>query len=64
VDSFTRQRVLGLRQEIAALHRDNEVYRWKKRHTPSEVNMNELRWRRLLAIKEELLRLNQHSRIQ
>jgi len=62
VDSFTQKRVLELRQEIVALQHDNETYRGKKRHTLSEVNMNELRWRRLLAIREELLRLSGHSK--
>jgi hypothetical protein len=56
VDSFTQQRVLELRHEIAALQRDNESYRRQKRHTDSEFNTNELRRLRLLAIKEELLR--------
>jgi hypothetical protein len=57
VDAFTQQRVLELRQEIASLHRDNESFRWQKRHTASEDNTNELRRFRLLAIKEELLRM-------
>ena len=65
MDAFTQQRVLELRQEIASLQRDNESYRWQKRHTASEVNTNELRRLRLLAIKEELLRLNEYpKRIQ
>jgi hypothetical protein len=57
VDAFTQQRVLELRQEIASLQRDNESFRWQKRHTASEDNTNELRRFRLLAIKEELLRM-------
>jgi hypothetical protein len=65
VDAFTQQRVLELRQEIASLQRDNEPYRWQKRHAASEINTNELRRLRLLAIKEELLRLNERpKRIQ
>ena len=55
MDAFTQQRVLELRQEIASLQRDNESFRWQKRHTASEDNTNELRRFRLLAIKEELL---------
>jgi hypothetical protein len=57
VDAFSQQRVLELRQEIASLQRHNESFRWQKRHTASEDNTNELRRFRLLAIKEELLRM-------
>jgi hypothetical protein len=65
VDAFTQQRVLELRQEITSLQRDNESYRVQKRHSASETNTNELRRLRLLAIKEELLRLNERpKRIQ
>jgi hypothetical protein len=65
MDAFTQQRVLELRQEIAALQRDNESYQRQKRRTDSESNTNELRRLRLLAIKEELTRLNQNpKRIQ
>jgi len=56
VDVFTQQRVWELRREIAAVQRDNESYRGQKRHTASEINTNELRRLRLLAIKVELLR--------
>ena len=59
MDAFTQQRVLVLRQEIAALQRDNESFRCQKRHTSSEDNTNELRRFRLLAIKEELLRMTE-----
>ena len=59
MDAFTQQRVLELRQEIAALQHDNESFRWQKRHTASEENTNELRRLRLLAIKEELLRMTE-----
>jgi hypothetical protein len=62
VDSFTQQRVLELREEIAAIQRDNESYQRKKSHSDSEFNTNELRRLRLLAIKEELLRLSGRSR--
>ena len=62
MDSFTQQRVLELRKEIAALQRDSESYRRKRSHTDSELNTNELRRLRLLAIKEELLRLSQRSK--
>ena len=61
MDAFTQQRVLVLRQEIAALHRDNESFRCQKRHTASEDNTNELRRFRLLAIKEELLRMTEQT---
>jgi len=62
VDSFAQQRVLELREEIAALQRDNESYQRKRNHTDSEFNTNELRRLRLLAIKEELLRLSGRSK--
>ena len=58
MDSFTQQRVLELREEVAALQRENESYRQHKRHSSSEVNANELRTLRLIAIKEELIRLS------
>jgi hypothetical protein len=61
MDAFTRQRVLELRQEIASLQRDNESYRLQKHHTASEAKRNELRKFRLLAVQEELLRLNEHQ---
>jgi len=65
VDSFTQQRVMELRKEIAALQRDNESYRRQQRHADSEFNSNESRKLRLVAIKEELLRLSGRSmRIQ
>ncbi len=59
MDAFTQQRVLVLRQAIAALQRDNESFRSQKRHTASEDNTNELRRFRLLAIKEELFRMTE-----
>lgn len=59
MDVFTQQRVLALRQEIASLQRDNESFRWQKRHTASEDKTNESRRFRLLAIKEELLRMTE-----
>ena len=61
MDAFTRQRVLELRQEIASLQRDNESYRLQKYRTASEAKRNELRKFRLLAIREELRRLNEHQ---
>ena len=61
MDEFDRQRVLELRQEIASLQRDNESYRSQEHHTASETNTNELRRLRLLAIREELLRLNERK---
>jgi hypothetical protein len=54
-----------LRREIASLQHDDEVYRSKERHAPSEVSGNELRRHRLLAIQKELLRPNTYTqRIQ
>ena len=65
MDLFDRQRVLELRKEIASLQRDNESYRLQERHTLSEANTHELRRLRLLAIREELGRLNERQqRIQ
>jgi len=65
MDQFDRQRVLELREEIASLLRDNASYLSQEHHTASESNTNELRRLRLLAIREELLRLNEHrQRIQ
>ncbi len=61
MDSFTQQQVLKLRYEIAAVQRDNESYRRHTRHTDSEVKIDELRRLRLVAIKEELLRLSGSS---
>ena len=58
---FDRERVLELRQEIAALQRENESYRSQPHHTRSVSNTNELRRLRLLAIREELLRLNERQ---
>ena len=62
VDSFTQQRVLDLRKEIAALQRENELYKRNRSHTGSEYQTNELRRVRLQAIKEELLRLSGPSK--
>lgn len=62
MDSFTHQRVLDLRKEIAALQRENESYQRKSYHSTPEFHINELRRLRLLAIKEELLRLSARSR--
>ena len=59
MDAFTQRRVLELRQEIAALQRDNESHRWQKSHTASEINNNHLRRLRLVAIKEELVRMTE-----
>ena len=61
MDSFTQQRVLELREEIAALRRQNEVFRRQQHRTTSQVNDHELRKRRLLEIKEELLSLGGRS---
>ena len=62
MDSFTQKRVLELRKEIAALQRDNESYQRRSYHRTPEFRTNELRRVRLLAIKEELLRLRGRSK--
>jgi hypothetical protein len=60
-----RERIKELREEIAALQRENELYRSLEHHTLSEVNTHALRRFRLLAIQEELLALNgREQRIQ
>jgi hypothetical protein len=59
VDVFSQQRVSELRQEIASLQHDNDLYRLHGHRNKSGVDMNELRRLRLLAIKEELVRMAQ-----
>jgi hypothetical protein len=54
VDAFTEQRVLKLRNEIASLQRENELYRSRRHHTLEERRAGDLRRFRLLAIREEL----------
>ena len=61
MDAFIQGRVLELRKEIAALRYDNESYQQKTSHTDSEFKTNELRKVRLLAIKEELVRLSERQ---
>ena len=58
MDVFSQQRVVELRQEIASLQHDNDLYRSGRRNK-SGVDLNELRRLRLLAIKEELVRMTQ-----
>jgi hypothetical protein len=57
VDVFSRQRVLELRQEIASLQHDNDLYRLHKRHSAENARLSDLRRLRLQAIKEELVRM-------
>jgi hypothetical protein len=65
MDQFDRERVLELREEIASLQRENESYRSQKDHTASQDITNDLRRLRLLAIREELRKLNERQqRIQ
>lgn len=65
MDQFDRERVLELRQEIASLQRENESYRSQKDQTASQDITNDLRRLRLLAIREELRKLNERQqRIQ
>lgn len=59
VDAFTGQRVLKLKNEIASLQYENELYRSQKRHTLEEKHSDDLRRFRLLAIREELRTLFQ-----
>jgi hypothetical protein len=59
VDVFSRQRVLELRQEIASLQQDNDLYRLHTRHSAEDTRLSEVRRFRLLAIKEELFRMNE-----
>lgn len=61
MDLFDRERVAELRKEIASLQHDNELYRLQEHHTASEGNTNELRRLRLIAIREELRRLNERQ---
>jgi hypothetical protein len=55
MDAFTQRRVTRLRDEIASLQHDNEVYREQGRHTQLQASVSEGRRRRLIAIREELL---------
>jgi hypothetical protein len=65
MDAFSQQRVLELRQEIASLQRDNDLYRSNWYHTASDTKSNHLRRLRLVAIQDELLRLDlRRKRIQ
>jgi hypothetical protein len=57
VDVFSRQRVLELRQEIASLQHDNDLYRLNTRHSAEDARLSEVRRLRVLAIKEELFRM-------
>jgi hypothetical protein len=57
VDAFSQQRVLELRQEIASLQHDNDLHRLHRHRNKSGVDLNEVRRLRLLAIKEELVRM-------
>ena len=54
MDVFTQRRIVTLRHEIASLQHNNEVYRLQRHHTQLEVDTNEVRRFRLLAIREEL----------
>jgi len=55
VDTFTQQRLLYLRDEIASLRHDNELYRLRGHSTQLQTMANESRRSRLKEIKEELL---------
>jgi hypothetical protein len=59
VDAFTQKRVLELRDEIASLQHENQLY-WSRKHcTLEQEHANDFRRSRLLAIREELKRLSQ-----
>src|ERR1700730_12160295 len=59
MNALSQKRVLYLRDEIAALRHDNDLYRTKKpstrREAVLEASASESRRYRLSAIKEELL---------
>jgi hypothetical protein len=57
VDAFTRERVSELRNEIAWLRRENELYRTQKRRTVMQAKEHGARRFRLMTIREELLKL-------
>ena len=59
VDAFSQRRVLELRQEIGLLRQDNDLYQLRKRYPAEDAKLNEVRRLRLLAIKEELVRMTQ-----
>jgi hypothetical protein len=59
LDAFTQQRVSKLKDEIAFLQRENELYRSRGHHTLEEEHADDLRRFRLLAIREELRSLLQ-----
>ena len=59
MDAFTQERVLELRLEIASLQQDNDLYQLHTRHSAEDSRLSEVRRLRLLAIKEELLRMNE-----
>jgi hypothetical protein len=58
VDVFTQQRISELRDEIAALQKENVTYAQKAFHMPSARHGHDLRRLRLEAIKDELVRMN------
>jgi hypothetical protein len=62
VDAFTQERVLELRQEIASLQQDNDLYRLHTRHSAEDTRLSEARRFRLLAIKEELFGMTEKGK--
>jgi hypothetical protein len=58
MDAFTQQRISELRDEIAALQRQNTAYAQQGLHTRAAIHTRDLRQERLQAIKEELTHLN------
>jgi hypothetical protein len=55
MDAVSQKRVACLRDEVASLRRDNDLYRLRKRRTRLEASANESRRYRLSQIKEELM---------
>jgi hypothetical protein len=60
--SIPKSRISHLRHEIAALQRDNELYRLKQIRSPLLVRANESRRFRLMEIQEELVTMGMAPR--
>ena len=60
--SFAKSRISYLRQEIATLQRDNELYRLKQIRSPLLIRANESRRFRLMEIQEELVTMGMAPR--
>jgi hypothetical protein len=60
--SFAKSRISYLREEIATLQLDNELYRLKQVRSPLLVRANESRRLRLMEIQEELVTMGMAPR--